>query len=44
MGSNGPVKNESMMKFISRGHAIHRDVTGSNPVEVLNFSGLSTQL
>ena len=24
--------------------ALHREVSGSNPVEVLNFSGFSTQL
>ena len=49
MSSNGPVRNESMMKcgFIAQlVRALHRNrgVTGSNPVEVLNFSGFCMQL
>ena len=43
MGSNFPVRNGFIAQLVRASHR-YRKVTGSNPVEVLNFSGFSTQL
>ena len=42
MGSNYPVRNGFIAQLVRASHR-YREVTGSIPVEVLNFSGFSTQ-
>ena len=48
MGSNKPVRNECEVMYeyfiYHRASHWHREVMGSNPVEVLTFSGFYTQL
>ena len=44
MGSRVPVMNESTGEMIYEVNHILNEVTGSNPLEVLKFSGFSMQL